>query len=159
MNSNKFFQNQKTNSTKKEETAIDKAKQLYQNIGKINSKWIVSGADIFLPDYAEKLGEILANSEDKGNEHKLTNSQIRSIYGEIKRIQISGFNMNKSSFYLLRPKMAYAAGRNKNNERVQLFKLFFEDAWKEVKDEDTFKNFCNLIEAVLAYHKAFGGKE
>lgn len=55
--------------------------------------------------------------------------------------------------------MAYAAGRELENAGVQLFKLFFEDAWKEVQDEKTFKNFCNLIEAVLAYHKAFGGKD
>lgn len=55
--------------------------------------------------------------------------------------------------------MAYAAGREGKNLGVQLFKFFFDDAYTYVNDEKTFKNFCNLIEAVLAYHKAYGGEE
>ena len=89
---------------------------------------------------------------------ELTNSKIRNVYGEIKRIQMGGFEKNKSSFYLLRPKVAYAVGRDKNNVGLNLFKEVFDEAVKYVKDDRTFHNFCNLMEAILAYHKAHGGK-
>jgi len=116
------------------------------------STWITEGADEQLPQFADKLGKYMA---DNG----LTNSKIRSIYGEIKRIQVAGFEREKSSFYLLRPKVAYALGRDSKNLGLKLFKHLFDTASTSVRDFGTYKNFCNLIEAVLAYHKAYGGKD
>lgn len=89
----------------------------------------------------------------------LTNSKIRSIYGEIKRIQMGKFEIEKASFFLLRPKVAYAFGRDEKNKGLKLFKLIFERVYLLVKDQKTYNNFCNLIEAILAYHKAYGGKD
>lgn len=131
------------------ERTREEARRMYEPI---KSNWITDKADKELPIYTEKLGKKLV-------QNGLTNSKIRSIYGEIKRIQIGDYKKCESSFFLLRPKMAYAAGREAKNLGVQLFKFFFDDAYKYVNDEKTFKNFCNLIEAVLAYHKAYGGKE
>ena len=155
-NRKKDSQASKKNKTKAE-VAAEKAINGYKSIKDLypwKTEWITTQTDKDLTYFAEKLGKTLADKN-----YGLTNSKIRSIYGEIKRIQTSGYEKQKPSFYLLRPKMAYAAGRELENAGVQLFKLFFEDAWKEVQDEKTFKNFCNLIEAVLAYHKAFGGKD
>lgn len=155
-NRKKDSQASKKNKTKAE-VAAEKAINGYKSIKDLypwKTEWITTQADKDLTYFAEKLGKTLADKN-----YGLTNSKIRSIYGEIKRIQTSGYEKQKPSFYLLRPKMAYAAGRELENAGVQLFKLFFEDAWKEVQDEKTFKNFCNLIEAVLAYHKAYGGKD
>lgn len=132
-----------------EEKTREEAKRIYKPI---KSYWITDKADKELPTYAEELGKKLVKNG-------LTNSKIRSIYGEIKRIQTGDYKKCESSFFLLRPKMAYAAGREGKNIGVQLFKFFFDDAYTYVNDEKTFKNFCNLIEAVLAYHKAYGGKE
>ncbi len=132
-----------------EEKTREEAKRMYKPI---KSYWITDKADKELPTYAEELGKKLVKNG-------LTNSKIRSIYGEIKRIQTGDYKKCESSFFLLRPKMAYAAGREGKNIGVQLFKFFFDDAYTYVNDEKTFKNFCNLIEAVLAYHKAYGGKE
>ena len=89
----------------------------------------------------------------------LTNSKIRSIYGEIKRIQMGEFEKEKSSFYLLKPKVAYALGRDDKNEGLKLFKKVFDIASDSVSDQKSYQNFCNFIEAILAYHKAFGGKD
>ena len=89
----------------------------------------------------------------------MTNSKIRSIYGEIKRIQMGKFEQEKASFFLLRPKVAYALGRDDKNRGLQLFKLIFDKACPLVHDQKTYQNFCNLIEAILAYHKANGGKD
>ena len=99
-------------------------------------------------DYAEFIGKA-------SSEKNLTSSKIRSIYGEIKRIQMGEFAKENSSFYLLRPKVAYAVGREKTNVGLQLFKLLFDKSAKCVKDKDTFLHFANFMEAVLAYHRAY----
>ena len=116
------------------------------------SNWITSFADNTLVDYAEKAGKFMAK---KG----LTNSKIRSIYGEIKRIQMGEFEKEKSAFILLKPKVAYALGRDANNEGLKLFKEIFDLSSKDVTNQKSFQNFCNFMEAILAYHKANGGKD
>lgn len=116
------------------------------------SSWIKSEADNDLVEYAEIAGKQLASRE-----YGLTTSKIRNIYGEIKRIQVGGFNANKSSFYLLKPKVAYALGRDNKNKGLILFSLIFNDCFNDVTDEQTYNNFCNFMEAILAYHKANGG--
>lgn len=129
------------------ETADSKYKELVYN-----SNWIKQEAAAETVAYAEKAGEFMAKNG-------LTNSKIRSIYGEIKRIQMSEFEKEKSSFFLLKPKVAYALGRDEKNEGLKLFKLIFDNASKDVTDQNSYKNFCNFIEAILAYHKANGGKD
>ena len=116
------------------------------------SQWITSAADNALVDYAEKAGRFMAK---KG----LTNSKIRSIYGEIKRIQMSEFEKEKSAFILLKPKVAYALGRDVNNEGLKLFKEIFDLSSTDVANQKSYHNFCNFMEAILAYHKANGGKD
>ena len=115
-----------------------------------NKQWILSPADQTLVDYAEAAGKFMA-------EKKLTNSKIRSIYGEIKRIQMGTFEKEKSSFYLLKPKVAYAMGRDKDNEGLKLFKYVFDQCYSLVVDENTYKNFSHFMEAILAFHRANGG--
>ena len=67
------------------------------------------------------------------------------------------FEKEKASFYLLKPKVAYALGRDNKNKGLQLFKFIFDRSAKDVSDQKTYHNFCNLLEAILAYHKANGG--
>ena len=128
------------------------AESFYRNELQYSSKWILEEADKDLVAFAEKAGKYMA---DNG----LTNSKIRSIYGEIKRIQMGEFEKEKSSFFLLKPKVAYALGRDDKNEGLKLFKLVFDKCYDDVKDQKTYHNFCNMIEAILAYHKANGGKD
>ena len=113
--------------------------------------WIKKQINKESVDFAENIGKYLA-------ENKLTTSQIRNVFGELKRIQMKGYEKEKTSFLLLKPKMAYAAKRNQN-DGINTFKLFFDLGHNEVTDEPTFANFISLLEAVLAYHKAFGGRE
>jgi len=116
------------------------------------SQWITSAAETALVEYAENAGKFMAR---KG----LTNSKIRSIYGEIKRIQMSEFEKEKSAFILLKPKVAYALGRDEKNEGLKLFKEIFDMSFPYVTNQKSFQNFCNFMEAILAYHKAYGGKD
>lgn len=117
-----------------------------------DESWITKEASTTLVKYAEDMGKFMA-------ENGLTNSKIRSIYGEIKRIQMGEFEKEKSSFFLLKPKVAYALGRDERNEGLKLFKMIFDKAAEVVTDQKSYHNFCNFTEAILAYHKAFGGKD
>ena len=115
-------------------------------------KWIAQDIDGDFPVFAETIGKYMA-------ENNLTNSKIRSIYGEMKRIQMGDYDKEKASFILLRPKVAYALGRDIGNKGLQLFKIMFDNCSASVVDKRTFLNFCNVFEAVLAYHRAYGGKD
>lgn len=117
----------------------------------IFADWFTTGADADLVEYAEQAGKDLANNG-------LTNSKIRSIYGEVKRIQMGTWEKNKSAFFLLKPKVAYAYGRDNKNKGLRIFKNIFDEAVTYVKDDKSYDNFCNFMEAILAYHRANGGK-
>ena len=106
------FRNNNQNGTK--ETADEVFNKLeYQ------SSWITKEATESLVKYAETAGKFMAKNG-------LTNSKNRSIYGEIKRVQMGVFEKEKSSFYLLKPKVAYALGRDDKNEGLKLFKKIFD---------------------------------
>lgn len=116
------------------------------------STWIIDGADQDMIDYTSAAG-------GKMFDNKLSSSKIRNIFGEIKRIQMGGYEKNKASFLLLQPKMAYLVGRDSKNIGIRLFRDIFEKASKLVSDEKTYQNFCNLMEALVAYHRFYGGKD
>lgn len=134
---------------------------------KFNSDWITKGADQEMIEFSEKAGDYMApcgitDKDRKYDKQSLSKSQIRNVYGEIKRIQFKNFKLDetKTSFMLLKPKVAYAEGRNRTMG-LSLFKLIFDDAWNEVsKDFNSkrYNNFCALLESILAYHKAKGGE-
>lgn len=114
-----------------------------------DKNWIINGVDSKTVEFAETLGKSLA-------QRRLSTSQIRNVFGEIKRIQLKGFEKEKTSFFLLKPKMAYAASRN-NSEAIKALKVAFDEAHTYVTTEATYKNFVDFFEAILAYHKAYGG--
>lgn len=147
-NRNNFQGRQGGGFTPRDPKAVD----FYAHNLTFNPQWITTKADKDLISFAETAGKYMANN-------KLTNTKIRNIYGEIKRIQMGTFEAEKSAFYLLKPKVAYTLGRDANNEGLKLFKIIFDNCFDYVEDEKTYKNFCNIIEAILAYHKAFGGKD
>lgn len=113
-------------------------------------EWILQGIDKDCIEFTKKFGQFL---RVKG----LSSSQIRNVYGELKRIQMKGFNKEQTAFLLLRPKMAYADKRHEN-DGLKALKEIFDKAYLEVNDSDHFNNLMNFMEATLAYHKSFGGK-
>lgn len=132
----------------KQEEPADKAKKIYNENLSYNPKWIVEDTDDYMVKFVEKAGELLA-------EHGLKSSKIRSVYGEIKRIE-GNIDNNLSQYYLLKPKVAYAVGRDKNVIGLQLFKIIFDNAYNDVKgNSKNFKRFCEFMEAIIAYHKFY----
>lgn len=123
--------------------------------------WIETGIKEGAITYAENLGKRLVDE-------RFTTSQIRNFYGELIRIKLNGIESAKNiaSFHLLHPKLAYAAKRaEKTGGRgATTFKDEILKAHKAVKiDQPDAKNrfsyFCDLCEAILAFHKAYGGRD
>jgi CRISPR-associated protein Csm2 len=95
----------------------------------------------------------------------VTTSQIRNVYGTVKKLEmLNKFDEKEHrQLLLLKPKLAYARGKVTNEHKRESFKkleqaLGYAIDAVSTKDAETFKRFCNFFEAILAYHKAHGGK-
>lgn len=83
---------------------------------------------------------------------KLTTNQLRRFFGEVKRQEMQGYN--ETQFILLKPKLAYAVGRDKGASKIDEFYQLMSPLIDAVTDQKSFENFIQLFEAVVAYHKA-----
>jgi len=131
---------------------------------------ILNGDAVKMVEEADKLGNQLARTDN------LMTSQIRAIFGEVRRLQgllsfsgldedISSIHEQKESafrkLYLLKPKMAYRKEKEKGYGVKNLVAvldpaliLVFQDVEKR---EERFVHFIEFFEAILAYHRAYGG--
>ena len=110
--------------------------------------------------FAERFGKYLA--VDDIDAEPLTTSQLRKFFGEVKRQQMIGYN--ETEFTMLKPKLAYAVGRAKQNgrrnkaQKIEDFFTVISDAIDKVLNSadraKAFKNFITAFEAIVAYHKA-----
>jgi CRISPR type III-A-associated protein Csm2 len=110
--------------------------------------------------FAERFGRYLAEKEEDAD--PLTTSQLRKFFGEVKRQQMMGYE--ETEFVMLKPKLAYAVGRAKQNGKrgrhlkIEDFYLVMANAIDNVeKSADkpkAFRNFITAFEAIVAYHKA-----
>lgn len=115
-------------------------------------------------EFAKRFGAYLGKDDKKNitdrngkskdiKESKLTTSQLRKFFGEVKRQQMSGYD--ETDFVLLKPKLAYAVGRAKDeNAKINDFYFVISNAIDNVRSEAHFKNFIKVFEAIVAYHKA-----
>ena len=115
-----------------------------------------------LVQYADRVGKQL---KDSG----LTTSQIRALFGEVRQIQAQ-WEMDEQQqalarrrLTLLKPKMAYRA-RKERGRAVEMLVAELEPALDVVIAEKDrarqalyFRHFVEFFEAILAYHKAYGG--
>jgi|SRR5690554_2976020 len=118
-------------------------------------------------DRISDFSKYLAVKKDR-HDSEVTSSQIRKFYGEVKRIQANGVVHEKSTFKMLKPKLAYAVGRQKKSERQKLESLYVAlssainsvdiDSVDDVTLKKRFSNFTQLFEAIVAYHKFHGGQ-
>ena len=112
----------------------------------LDAKVITEGGEILVKE-AKQLGEQLAQN--------LTTSQIRNIYGAVKKIQMKG-ELDTHKFLMLKPKLAYAAKRHGGG--VETLKEVLTQAIDLVGNDSTkFNRFIDFFEAILAYHRAYGG--
>lgn len=125
-------------------------------IEKLNIKWITGEEPmgVAMVDWANAVGKILNEGRDA-----LTTSQIRKFYGEVKRIH-ADFDKHREDVPMLNAKLAYAVGRNKGKGRIMDFAKIFEEAIKKgSKSAENFDRLVKILEATVAYHKFYGGRD
>lgn len=158
MNTKKNFNNK--NQYDKQNRSNDKESKWAEEF---DPRWITeslmlkSGQYDDAVSFAEKFGEDIAG--------EFTTNQIRNFFGEVRRIEMKGIQSEKVSFLLLRPKLSYAVKRNQNQSSIKFKEVVLKahEAVMGAKDnsaefEKRFQNFVDFLEAILAYHKAYGGK-
>jgi CRISPR-associated protein Csm2 len=102
-----------------------------------------------LVEWAEKIGYVI-------KAEGLSTAQIRRVFGAVREIQMKGFNKpeQRRALLLLKPKLAYTAGRERKTVRLT---RVLAAAIDFVETEQQFNNFANFFEAIIAYHRAAGG--
>lgn len=116
-------------------------------------KKIIQDGDVkVLNEYAEPLATRYAPQNDREKKQKLTASQIRNILDDVQRM--GKHDVIQGKLELLRPKLAYVAGRNKDSWALRELREILDYAIKLVKDDfKKFENFRNFFEAIVGYHK------
>ena len=106
---------------------------------------------------AESLGQHLVNK-------RLRTNQIRKFLDAVKRLKVElsqdkeeKFSTIKDEVVLLKPKLAYAAARNQS--AVKPLADVISAAIDKVYESPDFYRLVQLIESIIAYHKAAGGKD
>lgn len=102
---------------------------------------------------AEKLGSFVVSYSDR--RERLTTSQLRNIFGEVKRLQLQA-RFNQRRLLLLKPRLRYMAARHGLGAKA--LRSVLEKGIDEVDDEREFDRFVEFFEAILCYHKAAGGR-
>jgi len=99
-------------------------------------------------------------------QRKLTTSQIRNVFGQVRQIEMRWRQEPKESYrqaVLLKPKLAYYSKRHEPLEPLAEILSQALDLMSQGKDEEEryhrFLRFVEFFEAVLAYHKKHGGRE
>lgn len=119
---------------------------------------------------ADERGRLFAKGQPRqrgrGSEFVVKTNQIRNVFGHITSIRTE-YRISKEftdnierELILLKPKLAYAAGRNRDVKQFQEFMFRIIDGVMNSKNKVlALENFFSIIESVVAYHKFYGGKD
>ena len=104
---------------------------------------------------AQVLGERLGG-KPKGVD--LKTAQIRKFLDAIKKLdsRTTQENFDPEKVILLKVPLAYAAGKQK---KVKLLMEVLEPCIDKVNTHSDFKKIVQFIEAIVAYHKYYGGQD
>ncbi len=99
---------------------------------------------------------------DRLVKNNLTRSQIRTVFTEVRQIEAQwGKAEAVRRLNMLKPKLAYQTARSNS---VDYLREVLSEAIDEVvqspadKRDERFQRFVDLFEAILAYHRAKGGR-
>lgn len=117
---------------------------------------VTQGKPELLVKWAEDIGQAIAR--------QVTTSQIRNIFGTVRRIQMN-WDASPTRAYretvLLKPKLGYFAKRERGPGMAALEKILApaidEITGTDAEKRERFMNFVDFFEAILAYHKKHGG--
>ncbi len=116
---------------------------------------ILEGDYQTLVDEADRIGQELVG-------RRLTTSQIRNVFGEVKRLQM---RFDPGRLRMLKPKLAYMGARaGQGGQRLREVMTAAVDAVfsgnpSESEVLQRFQRMVDFFEAILAYHRAYGGRD
>ena len=84
---------------------------------------------------------------------KVKKAQMRKFLDMVNRLKTQ-FDLDQA--VMLRYRMAYAVSREKG---LKVFMQIIEPALKKVKEKVDFERLARLVEAIVAYHAFYGGKD
>lgn len=116
-------------------------------------------------DQAENVIKTLA--KNRNNKVILTTSKIRNIlttsatiYDKVRRKQGSLTEAEKADIQNLRMKLVYEYGRNESGVRDFIDKSQLIEEIKKIGDDrEKLIIYCKYVEALVAYHRYFGGQD
>ncbi|KPQ40456.1 MAG: subtype III-A CRISPR-associated protein Csm2 [Phormidium sp. OSCR] len=106
-----------------------------------------------LVNHAEEFGNFLRSE-------RLETNQVRKFLDAINQLKTeltkdNDFKQIETGVVLLKPKLAYAAARQKAAKPLS---QVMSKAIDKVKTTQDFERLVQFIESIIAYHKAAGGK-
>ncbi len=111
-------------------------------------------------DYGQQLVTFARQTADTLVKQGLTRSQIRNIFTEVRKIEALWNTDSKKArrrLEMLKPKLEYQTARAK---AVRHLADVLSEAIDQIHgaDDKAFERFVELFEAILAYHRALGGR-
>ncbi|MGA1823094.1 MAG: type III-A CRISPR-associated protein Csm2 [bacterium] len=147
----------------------------YPNRDQQKNRWEQKGRKDDFEKEAQKIGEELSdlgnvNTEtlinkakvvgEKLEQNKLKMNQLRRFLDAVRRIESrikdEDWENSQTDIILLRPKLAYAAGRE---PKVKPLMYVLDKAIQSgARSKKNFEKLLRLIESIVAYHRFYGGK-
>ena len=152
---------QEPRSLQGQQTHLTADQQMIQTIRSLKDGQLRNYEIRQLVKEAELLGTYL-------KEEGLKTNQIRKFLDAVKRLKVKlaqdkeeSFSVIEDELFLLKPKLAYAAIRqqDRGSNPVKPLSDVISEAIDKVKDSPDFYRLVQLIESIIAYHKAAGGKD
>ncbi len=126
--------------------------------------WVETGPSNSLVDKVDLFSRHIVKGLHR--DQQVTTAQIRQVFAKMKAIEAKGGIVapnQQVDFLMLKPQLAYAAGRH-GKQGLDALKERLTEGINVVLEPTTsqeqqyrFKNFCLLFEAILSYHKAHHG--
>jgi len=124
-------------------------------------------AEIKTTNYVDQAEKIISNLRDEKGKIKLTTSKIRNIlsmvselYNDTQRFREKELSDEMASrVQYLKMRVAYEAGRDGTVREFVTKANLLEEIGKIGRDKDRLIVFCHYMEALVAYHRYYGGRE
>ncbi len=111
-------------------------------------------------DYGQALVTFARQTAQTLVKQGLTRAQIRNIFTEVRKIEAlweTDPRQARRRLEMLKPKLAYQVARIKSVEGLaQVLSQAID--YVRADDPKSFQRFVELFEAILAYHRAEGGR-
>ncbi|QTA38792.1 type III-A CRISPR-associated protein Csm2 [Thermosipho ferrireducens] len=124
--------------------------------GQLLFEYSKSLAKLIAPKKDSKNGEKSKKDKKENEKKELSSTQLRKYFSFVKRISTENYKYELKRFMAV---FLYSIKKKgfSNKEFVDSIKTLVLKVSE--KDEEAFKRFKDFFEALIAYHKYYGGKE